>query len=159
EPLKVLLNKHRNEIEITKGVIEAAAGNSSSGKEVIALLLDPAVNRVVVTLQLVQALAKSFDALAMKKLLMYYGDKLKITEEVAEAAAGNWNSGKEVMALLPDQRDEANITKEVVEAAAWNCSGKEVMVLLLDQRSNEVRITEEVVKAAARNDTGTTLLA
>ncbi|PVI03263.1 hypothetical protein DM02DRAFT_669919 [Periconia macrospinosa] len=43
-----------------------------------------------------------------------------------------WKSGKEVMALLLEQRgDEVKITEEVVRAAAGNWkSGKEVMALL-----------------------------
>jgi hypothetical protein len=37
--------------------------------------------------------------------------------EVIEAAAGNWSSGKELMALLLDHRsDEVKITEKVVEA-------------------------------------------
>jgi hypothetical protein len=87
-------------------------------------------------------------------LLDQRGDKVKVTDEVVKAAAGN-DSGKEVMTLLLDQRgDEVKITDEVVQAAAGNDNGKEVMTLLLDRRGDEVKITDEVVKAAAENYSG-----
>ncbi|KAH6975574.1 vegetative incompatibility protein HET-E-1 [Ilyonectria destructans] len=77
-----------------------------------------------------------------------------VTTLVTQAAAGNWNNGKEVMAqLLDHQGDEITITEEVVTAAAENeYDGKEVMALLLDRRGDEITITEEVVKAAAGNE-------
>ena len=58
-----------------------------------------------------------------------------ITEELAEAAAGNWETGKEAMALHLDQRGtEAKITEEVVEVVAENGrSGKVVVALPLNQ--------------------------
>jgi DNA polymerase III delta prime subunit len=94
--------------KLTTPVLKAAAGNSESGKEVMALLLDRR------------------------------GDQITITEDVVKAAAGNSESGKEVMALLLDRRgDQITITEDVVKAAAGNYeSGKEVMALL-DQRSRQ----------------------
>ncbi|KAH8649711.1 hypothetical protein BGZ60DRAFT_569767 [Tricladium varicosporioides] len=151
--MKILLTRCDDRIEITEEVAKAAARNSRSGNEVMALLLDQRGDWVV-TPQLVQTLAESFNALIMKTLLMHYGDRIEITEDVVKAAAGNWGSGKEVIALLLDQRgDEVKITEDVVKAAARNWgSGKEVMTLLLDQRGDEVKITEEVVKEAAGNE-------
>ncbi|KAF2726435.1 hypothetical protein EJ04DRAFT_393876, partial [Polyplosphaeria fusca] len=60
------------------------------------------------------------------------GSDVEITNEVVVAAAGNEDNGKEVMALLLDQRgDEVQITQEVVVAAAGNeLNGKEVIMLL-----------------------------
>ncbi|KFY32484.1 hypothetical protein V493_00153, partial [Pseudogymnoascus sp. VKM F-4281 (FW-2241)] len=72
-------------------------------------------------------------------VLLTYGFT-KITDDVVKAAAGNWRSGKEVMALLLDRRgDDVHITDDVVKAAAGNwSSGKEVMALLLDRRGDDV---------------------
>ena len=76
-----------------------------------------------------------------------------ISKDVVKAAAGNEESGKEVMTLLLEQRGaDVMITEKVVKAAAGNYrSGKKVMMLLLEQRGADVIITEEVVKAAAGN--------
>ena len=63
-----------------------------------------------------------------------------ISHNVVEAAARNWNSGKEVMMLLLEKRGaDVVITEEVVKAAAGNWrSGKEVMMLLLGKRGADV---------------------
>ncbi|KAF2204425.1 hypothetical protein GQ43DRAFT_493965, partial [Delitschia confertaspora ATCC 74209] len=65
ESLKYLLKQPGEDIKITEEVVKAAAGNTCSGKEVIALLLEQR------------------------------GAEVKITEEVVKAAAGNRDSGKE----------------------------------------------------------------
>ena len=108
----------------TTRTVEATAGNSKNGKEVMSLLLDRR------------------------------GDQITITEEVVKAAARNRVSGEEVMALLLNQRgDQITITEEVVKAAAGNhMSGEKVMALLLNRQGDQITITEEVVKAAAGND-------
>jgi predicted Fe-Mo cluster-binding NifX family protein len=89
----------------------------------------------------------------LERLIARYCSNAQIPVEVVKAAAGNDNNGKEVMALLLDQRGaDIVITEEVVKAAAGNDNnGKEVMALLLDQRGADVVITEEVVKAAVGN--------
>ncbi|OCK86125.1 hypothetical protein K432DRAFT_341989, partial [Lepidopterella palustris CBS 459.81] len=49
---------------------------------------------------------------SLRSLLNQHKDKIKITEQVAEAAAGNESSGKQVMELLLDQRGtEVKITE------------------------------------------------
>jgi hypothetical protein len=47
--------------------------------------------------------------------------QIRVTGKVVKAAAGNWRNGKEVMALLLDQRGpEVKITEDVVKEAASN---------------------------------------
>ncbi|KAF1835672.1 hypothetical protein BDW02DRAFT_597040 [Decorospora gaudefroyi] len=90
----------------------------------------------------------------MALLLKQRGDEVKITEEVVQAAAGNWDSGKEVMTLLLEQRgDEVKITEKVVRAAACNPGGEGALQFLLE-RNPALPITEEVVRAAACNPRG-----
>ncbi|KAI8714909.1 NACHT domain-containing protein [Fusarium sp. LHS14.1] len=77
--------------EVNEKVVEEAAGNSGSGKEILALLLDKR------------------------------GAEIQITEGVVEAAAGNYESGKEILALLLKARNTdtiAAITDSVCFAAA-----------------------------------------
>ncbi|WYZ35532.1 hypothetical protein EsH8_X_000179 [Colletotrichum jinshuiense] len=77
-----------------------------------------------------------------------------MSAQVVEAAARNENKGKEVMALLLNQRgDQITITKEVVEAAAENHNkdkGKEVITLLLNWQGNQATVTKEIVSTIAR---------
>ena len=89
--------------------------------------------------------AMSCDVNTMADFLEQRGDDVNITEEVVKAAAGNVESGKEVIVLLLEQRAE-----EVLIAAAR--SGKEVMAVLLEQGGAKVKVTEEVVKAAVGNN-------
>ncbi|CAJ2508306.1 Uu.00g094920.m01.CDS01 [Anthostomella pinea] len=58
---------------------------------------------------------------------------------------------KEVMALLLDRRGKDVPITEVVVSTIAQSFNKEVMALLLDRRGDEVPVTEEVVKAAAGN--------
>jgi hypothetical protein len=152
EVIALLLDQRGAEVQITAEVVEAAAGNEGSGKEVMALLLDQRSDGIIITPQLVQALAKSLDALAMKTLLIQHGSEVQITMEVVEAAAGNEDNGKEVMALLLDQcGDRIIITPQLVQALARSFNALAMKTLLI-QRGDEVEITTEVVEAAARNE-------
>jgi len=64
------LKERGGKVKVIKEVIKAVAGNTGSGKEVIALLLKQR------------------------------GGEVKVIEEVVKAVAGNTGSGKEVMVLL-----------------------------------------------------------
>jgi hypothetical protein len=87
----------------------------------------------------------------MMLLLDRRGDEVKITDKVVEAAAGNFESGEEVMMLLLDRRgDDVSITDKMVRHIAQSFDYK-VTELLLDRRGDKVKITDEVVEAAASN--------
>ena len=173
------LKRRGDNVNITGDVLQAAAGNAQSGKEVMAFLLKQRGDEVKITEGVVKVAAgnRTNGKEVMELLLRQRGDEVKITEEVVKSAAGNKENGKGVMQLLLEQRGE-----EVVKAAARNTeSGKGVMelllrprgegleitqrlvaemarlfnagciALLLKQRRDQVKITEEVVKAAAGN--------
>ncbi|RYP05878.1 hypothetical protein DL765_009688 [Monosporascus sp. GIB2] len=77
----------------------------------------------------------------MEKLLIHYGDEVKIIEKVVKAAAGNWSNGKE-------RGDEAKITEEVLKKAASNeFSGYEVIKLL--HQTIGIKVAAGVIEAAA----------
>ncbi len=68
------------------------------------------------------AKAAAGNSQVMGLLLDQYGDQVTVTEDVVEAAAENWKTGKEVMELLLDRyRDQVTITEDVLKAAARNC--------------------------------------
>uniref|UniRef100_L2FI68 Ankyrin repeat and sam domain containing protein 6 n=1 Tax=Colletotrichum fructicola (strain Nara gc5) TaxID=1213859 RepID=L2FI68_COLFN len=121
--LRLLLDRQGQEIQVTNEIVKAAAGNESSGEQVMRLLLGRR------------------------------GEEVKVTEEVVKAAASNELSGVRLMNLLLNRRGaEVKVTEEVVKAAARNSSsGEKMMRLLLNRRGAEVKVTEEVVKAAAGN--------
>lgn len=101
---------------------------------------------------LVQAAASG--PIVLHKLLAHtMTQRVRVTDEVVKAAAGNWESGEEIITLLLDQRGpEIKITEDVIIAAAGNWeSGKEILALLLDQHNSEINITENIIIAAAGN--------
>ncbi|KAF2467452.1 HET-domain-containing protein [Lindgomyces ingoldianus] len=139
------LKQQEGEVEVTEDI--------SSERGVMTLLLKQRGSEVKITDGLVTGLARFFSTTSMMKLLEQRGGEVRVTEEVVKAAAGNMESGEDMMALLIKQRGgEIKVTEEVIKAAAENIiSGREVMALLLEKRGDEVMITEEVVKAAAGN--------
>jgi hypothetical protein len=151
--MALLLGLRRDNVPVTREVVNAAAGNSKSGKEVMALLLDQRGSEVKITEEVVTIAAGNhyISKEIMQLLLNQRGSEFKITEKVIRAAAWNEGSGKEVIELLLNQRgSEVKITEEVVIAAAKNrYQGKDVIAILLSQRGSEVKITEEVVAIAA----------
>ncbi|KAH7111571.1 ankyrin repeat-containing domain protein [Dactylonectria macrodidyma] len=81
------------------------------------------------------AAAASKGGVEVIQVLLSRGEEVKITADVVRAAAGNEDSGEEVMALLLEKRgDEVKITADVVNAAVGNWqSGKGVITLLLEK--------------------------
>ncbi|KZL88172.1 and ankyrin domain protein [Colletotrichum incanum] len=57
--MALLLNKHRDKIQITQDVVKAAARNKQSGQEIMALLLDKRRDLVQITQDVVRAAAGS----------------------------------------------------------------------------------------------------
>ena len=153
--MKLLLDRRGADVQITDKVVEAAAGNGRSGKDIITLLLDRRGADVQITEKAVEVAAgndwSGKDIITL--LLDRRGADVQITEGVIVAAAGNGRSGKDIMTLLLDRRGaDVQITEKAVEAAAGNYwSGKDIITLLLDRRGADVQITEKVVQAAAGN--------
>ncbi|KFY96739.1 hypothetical protein V498_02511 [Pseudogymnoascus sp. VKM F-4517 (FW-2822)] len=81
--------------------------------------------------------------------------KLKVTESLVRAAAGNKEA---IIVLLQERGAEVKITENVIKAAASSRDGADILKLLLHKRGGEVKITENVIKAAASSDDGTDVL-
>ncbi len=73
---------------------------------------------------------------------------------MVKAAAGNTESGLEVIALLQDRRaDQITITERVIKTAAGNTGYGTygIMGRLLKLAGNRITITDEMIKIAAEN--------
>jgi len=146
-----LLLSNRPDILITDSVVTAAAGNRSSGKEVMELLLsthpDVQITKPIVT----AAAGNSHSGKEVMELLLSTHPDIQITEPIVTAAAGNSHSGKKLMELLLSTHPDIQITEPIVTAAAGNSySGKEVMQLLMSTHP-DIQITEPILTAAAKN--------
>jgi hypothetical protein len=150
--IELLPDRGGDEVKITEEVVEAAAGNSRSGKEVMMLLLDRRGDDVKITNKVVEVVVGNYRSgkEVMILLLDRRGDEVKITDKVVEAVVSNSRSGKEVIMLLLDRRgDDVKITDKVIEAAVANEDSGELISLLLDRRGDKVKITNKVVEAVA----------
>jgi hypothetical protein len=151
--LQQFLNQNRLEIQITEDIVKAAAKNKSDGNEMISLLLEKQSEAVSITEEVIIAIIRDLNATVLRQIWDSDRVKIKITEEVIEAAAGNFDHGKEVVAfLLENQEKSLSITKRAVEIAAgnWGC-GKGILALLLEERGGDIPITEEaLIKVVCR---------
>ncbi|KAL9023952.1 MAG: hypothetical protein Q9196_006863, partial [Gyalolechia fulgens] len=153
--MTLLLDRRETDVQITEGVVQAAALNRRSGKEIMTLLLDRRGADIQITEEVVLAAAMNTGSgTEIIALLLHRGGAdNQITEEVLRLAARN--SNEEIITLLLNQRGaDIQITEEVVRAAAGNFSSEETITLLLDRRGADIEITEEVVRAAAGNWNG-----
>ncbi|KAL5085380.1 hypothetical protein Trisim1_010606 [Trichoderma cf. simile WF8] len=179
EVMALLFERRGGQIKITKDIVKAAARYST--KEVISLLLDYRGDEITITEEVVMAAAENTHQGSMVLLLDRPGNDISITEGVVEVLWQNDSCGKEVMAILLDQRkDIISFTEDIVFLIAIyfgeeimallfeKCRDKvsitanivssiarscdaEIMALLLDQWGNEITITGEILKSAARN--------
>lgn len=110
-------------------MVKAAASNKSSGKEIMAFLLEQR------------------------------GNEVQITEEVVRTAAGNWYSGKEIMMLLLERQADTIMDVNAVFREIVTSLDAQVVRAMLSQCGHKIRVTEEVVKAAANeNGNGETII-
>ncbi|KAL7813521.1 hypothetical protein V8C44DRAFT_47758 [Trichoderma aethiopicum] len=158
--VKLLLSQRGHEIRVTERMLDFAVSNSKKNNDVLTMLigqLDATVNigeRTMVNI--VQKCTGQVVAL----LLDRQGHRIRITQSIAKAAAGNVSHGEEVMALLLKKRGaEIEITEEIVITAARCENGHQVLGLLLKERGHEIVITHDIVKAAAGNSHGEQSLA
>ncbi|KAL3955848.1 hypothetical protein ACCO45_009867 [Purpureocillium lilacinum] len=89
----------------------------------------------------------------MDVLLDIRGDQVTITEDIVKAAAGNWESGPDVMKVRLDRKGRPGHDHGgYCQGRGWKLeSGPEVMKAILDRQGDTVTITEGSVKAAAGN--------
>lgn len=112
--MELFFEKGGDRVCVTEDVVQAAAENEESGRQVMELLLK-------------------------KK-----GNQVHITADVVKAAVGNEKSGREVIELLLEKRrSQLCITEDVVKAAAGNNnSGRQMMELLLKASGNQVKMNK-----------------
>ncbi|CRG84038.1 hypothetical protein PISL3812_01380 [Talaromyces islandicus] len=149
--MTLFLNQRKDQIPITEDVVKAA--NERNGKDIMILLLGRG-DQIQITDDAIPIIMQRFDNAVVTLLLNQHEYKIRITENMMKAAAGNKKSGKEIITLLLNQQDQVPITEDVMKAAAANeHSGKDIIMFLLDRR-DRIPITEDVMKAAAANEQG-----
>lgn len=113
EVMKILLDKKGANIQITEGVVQAAAENREWGRGAMTVLLQ-GVDEIRITEEAVIKIAGLFDREMMELLLEKKGANVQITEEVVRAAARN-DGGEGVISFLLEQGGDRvqNIVKTI----------------------------------------------
>lgn len=140
-----------------KRLTNLADDSQETPLECAARMGHPAVVRILLGLgsvatrkvTLLAARNKDSSEEVMALLLKWQEDEIKIIDEVVEAVARNWSSGKGVMALIFEPRRGEVMDKGVIIVA--KVFNKEVIALLLKRRGDKVKIIDKVVKAVAGN--------
>jgi tetratricopeptide (TPR) repeat protein len=141
--MTLLFEQRGKDVQITEGVVKAAAEDWLTRTDVMKLLLKQGGDNITSTEEARVQIAKLFDETVMALLFERRGNVL-ITERMVKAAARNKENGKEVMEFLLKRKSEIVVTEGVVRAAARNTeSGEEVMILLLKQKRDDIHIKEE----------------
>ncbi|KAK2770978.1 nacht and ankyrin domain protein [Colletotrichum kahawae] len=146
EVIKCLLDAS-TAVQVTQGIITAAAKGFNTSKEMMSFLLDRCADAEI-TQDIVVGVASRYRPEVMRLLLERYRENVEITAEVVENAALYGPS--EMLALLLDHSgDTVQITPKLVEKAAGSSCGKETLSLLLERYGDKVQITPSVALAAA----------
>ncbi|KAL3451722.1 hypothetical protein BJX65DRAFT_223896 [Aspergillus insuetus] len=153
EIVELILN-HEPSIPVTVDALNAAFENRYAGEELFTLLLGcPGLN-VPITSKLLEA-AAGVSAEATKALLNQHGNNVKITEPIMKMAAGNSDSGAELLGFFLDEHDASDaITEAVCKAAAANTGydqGPVIISMLLSHGGKDI-VTAGVVQAAVANN-------
>ncbi|CAG8108448.1 unnamed protein product [Penicillium salamii] len=150
-----LLFQYKENIPVSEGVVEAAAGNPGNEAALALKVLFQHREGLLVSEEAVKAAAGNTGTCApyLLEILFQHRENLPISEEMVKVAAGNpGNRPHEALKILFQHRENLSISEEVVKAAAGNCGhySPEVLKVLFQHREN-IPISEEVVKAAVGN--------
>ncbi|KAJ0166508.1 Vegetative incompatibility protein HET-E-1 [Colletotrichum tanaceti] len=152
--LEFLLDRRKEGVQLTEGVVSAAAGNTTCGVRLMASILDSCGDEIPVTEEVLKAAVRNLGCgtQVMALLLHRRGDSIKITEEVVKVAVKNWWCGNTILEILLDRYGgDIPITDDIVQSAASNRGcGDKTMTLLLE-RCSDIKLTGDVLKAAIEN--------
>ncbi|KAL7808696.1 hypothetical protein V8C26DRAFT_412898 [Trichoderma gracile] len=151
EVMGLLLSRLGEQFEVTEKVISDIRSNRR-GRDIIMLLLNQPRANTSITEAAASLIVKYFDATVVALLLGRYGENVMIPEDVISGAAANQTAGREVMALLLNQRGaQVRITDSTMVAATANPNGRDVIELFLDKRGEAIHITESTIRLALSN--------
>ncbi|KAL7924442.1 hypothetical protein ACQKWADRAFT_286729 [Trichoderma austrokoningii] len=150
EVVEVILRNQGSQLAITESILKAAAGNTSSGHAVLALLL-PFVTDVNVSKISEAAARNSGCGDQVLRLLLPFVEDMDIAK-VAEAASWNKGCGDKVIELLLPFVRGGDITKLSETAAGMDEKAERLIKLLFDRFGNDIHVTKRLLENAAANE-------
>jgi hypothetical protein len=180
EVMILLLHQRGKDVQITKGIVQAAAENER-GEEmmlvlpdhnhdvgmteqmVLAAVEDPngaeLLNRLhnqkvnfPITERVVQAIVKSGTKgeIIMGSLLSRRGSEIKLTEKLVQSVLEDGYYGQKVVRNICFHKADAEITEGIVVAVMQMSEGYRIMWSWIQSRKDDIPITEKVVEAMAK---------
>jgi hypothetical protein len=183
EIMQLLFKQYGTHIQITEGVVMAAAENDSHGGEIIALLIMQQTYPFPVTEKVLSLIVNHFGKPMVTLLLEHRGEQIQFTEAMLASMVEQLDStvttlllnrcghrcllpkravcsilrffdGKVASLLFEKQGEQIEITEDTLVAAARNAAhGYEIMKILISPKYDRQRITGRVFEAAAWNQT------
>ncbi|KAK2770373.1 ankyrin repeat protein [Colletotrichum kahawae] len=152
--MELLLDECEEDMQITRGLVDAVEDHLGDRDEVMGLLIDRLGAKSQISDLALETMMGKFNAATVRKFIEMNGNVVKVTSEMVKAAVRNVLHAEEMMAmLLSEYGDDIRITKDIIEAVFENeYRGYMIMGLLLDERTSEIQITEEFVKAAVQSE-------
>jgi len=133
---------------ILEDVLMAAARSQIDGTNTIKLLVEDST-RVVLTVEVPEALAAALSSYESIQLLLDRVDNLGNTERILTAAAGNPRFGDDLVKVMLKTISASYITECVWNAAAANEGCGIEVLILLEKRMGPIDITEKLLIATA----------
>ncbi|KAL2822762.1 hypothetical protein BDW59DRAFT_163575 [Aspergillus cavernicola] len=140
---------------MTDTILEAAAGNTKYGDDMVGLLLEHRDQSGYITEDVLMAVAGNEDLGHQIITLLFKGPSdIRVTPAVLQVAAENLHQGAKIMALLLSKNPgNIQITEEIIISAVHNdVSGLEILTLLGKHNHDELEVTESVMLAAAGSE-------
>ncbi|KAK6501920.1 hypothetical protein TWF481_009739 [Arthrobotrys musiformis] len=118
--LMKFLFEYQHGLEITEDILEIAAANARSTKEIFDFLLDKKKESVRITETILIVAARN-PSMQILESILGSGEAITISDAVLVGAAGNQGQeGFAILVLLLKQLEDLSVTKEMIEAAEQN---------------------------------------
>ncbi|PWY91628.1 hypothetical protein BO94DRAFT_574028 [Aspergillus sclerotioniger CBS 115572] len=160
QTVRLLLNRREPGTEINKGVLLAAAKNTSKGTDIMNMLLDECGQDTIIDEEVIQEIAyNEYGSLGMMKLLLCRQQAgFMVSEQTLSNAAKCQD--REMLELLVNNAggSELPITGKTLRSVADNyVHGKALIEYLFDLRGHSLPVSEDVLVSVADVDKTSTV--
>ncbi|KAI1388637.1 uncharacterized protein F4822DRAFT_403415 [Hypoxylon trugodes] len=151
EQLLSTVFRHRWDVFVTDGILEAVARNYFQGYEAVRAIVEYSGGCVRVSEEVVLAAVSNYFAGEdiLRYLCRIFGDDVIITEAVVVNAVANGDAG--ILHVLLEHKPDIDITEPIVSAAVRNRIHSTEVIKLLLSHDPKIPVTEETLVIAAQN--------
>ncbi|PYH94786.1 hypothetical protein BO71DRAFT_419092 [Aspergillus ellipticus CBS 707.79] len=151
EIMRILLDRRRNDIQITEALMRTVADNYKSNPGILTLVLQNFGSMVPLNQQIFISFVKRAPVEVVELLLRICGNEIQITEQMLVAAANSahWKNGA-LFSLLRKRMAGIEITSELLQPLSFYKNGFECMKLLLAKCHQGLYLEYKLIHSVAR---------